>query len=291
MNRGGLNLSANWTIRHILNWTRNYFKQAGITQPRLEAEILLAHCLGADRLYLYLNPDKPLSSSERAVYRDLVKQRHGGTPLQHLTREVLFYGLRFKVKKQVLIPRPETEELVDQALHAGKVEQSKRCLDLGTGSGVIAVCLAKYLASSTVTAVDVSNGALELAKENAALNDVENKIDFVRSDWFSDVDGEFDLIVSNPPYIDEAGLDDLPSEVHDHEPENALNGGNSGTEQIENLLSCLLPHATANALVLLEIGDSQAQRVQVLASKAGLIDIRVEHDLADKERFVIGRCP
>jgi len=288
---GGETLATEWTIREVLNWTRGYFEAAGIIQPRLEAEILLAHSLDVDRLHLYLTPDKPLTAEERARYRTVVQKRHSGTPLQHLTGEVSFYGLRFRVRSDALIPRPETEELLDQALKLAPRDTDSTCLDLGTGSGVIAVCLARYLPRSTVTAVDVSPETLTLAQENARLNEVDARIRFVAGDWFDGLNDAYDLIVSNPPYVDEASLDDLPREVRDHEPRAALDGGRDGVEQIARVVRGAPAHLTSGGHLLLEIGHDQAAVVTGFMETAGFTDVRVEADLAGKDRLAVARWP
>lgn len=289
--RRGRTLRGNWTIRDILKWTRGYFRDGGIVQPRLEAEILLASVLGVDRLHLYLYPEQPLTPEERLRYRDVIKKRRNGVPLQHLTGEVSFLGLRFRVTREALIPRPETEELVEKALAALPRDREVFCLDLGTGSGVIAVCLAKFHPLARVTAVDVSESALALAAENAERHDVSERITFIKSDWFSRVDERFDLIVSNPPYVDEQEIKTLSTEVRRHEPRIALDGGSGGTQRIEELANGLREHLRPGASVLLEIGDGQAQRVAEQMSRVGLVETLVEQDLAGKQRFVIGRCP
>ncbi len=289
--RRGRTLGGNWTIREILKWTRGYFRDAGIVQPRLEAEILLASVLDVDRLHLYLYPDQPLTSQERLRYREVIKRRRSGVPLQHLTGEVSFLGLRFRVTWEALIPRPETEELVEKALEALPRDQEVRCLDLGTGSGVIAICLAKFHPLARVTAVDISDEALALAKENAERHAVSDRITFLKSDWFSQVRERFDLIVSNPPYVDEKGLMALPVEVRGHEPRIALDGGTGGTQRIGELATGLRDHLMPGASVLLEIGEGQGQRVAEQMTRVGLVGTLVEQDLAGKERFVIGRCP
>jgi release factor glutamine methyltransferase len=263
----------------------------GIVQPRLEAEILLASVLGVDRLHLYLYPEQPLSADERLRYREVIKQRRSGVPLQHLTGEVSFLGLRFRVTSEALIPRPETEELVEKALAVLPRDQAVHCLDLGTGSGVIAICLAKFHPQAEVTAVDVSEEALALARENAERHDVLDRIAFVQSDWFSRVDERFDLIVSNPPYVDERELATLPVEVRGHEPRVALDGGVDGTQRIRELAADLRDHLRPGASVMLEIGEGQGQGVVEQMVSIGLVETLVEEDLAGKERFVIGRCP
>jgi len=288
---GGTKLAVEWTIRKVLNWTRGYFKDAGITQPRLEAEILLAYALGVERLQLYLSPDQPLTIEERSRYRSVVQERKAGTPLQQLIGEVTFFGLRFKVAKDALIPRPETEELLERVLRLAPRERDIRCIDLGTGSGVIAVCLARYLARATITAVDISEAALCLARENAEMNGVSDRITFRESDWFEHVDGQFDLVVSNPPYVAADDLDGLPPEVRLHEPTVALDGGRDGLERIEALIGSVRERVLPGGAILLEIGHGQAERVTALLRDAGLREVVVEPDLAGVERFAVARCP
>lgn len=288
---GGTELTVEWTIRKVLNWTRGYFKDAGITQPRLEAEILLAHALDVERLQLYLSPDQPLTQDERSRYRGVVQQRKSGTPLQYLIGEVSFFGLRFKVDREALIPRPETEELLERVLRLAPRDRDIRCIDLGTGSGVLAVCLARYLPRAEVIAVDISDAALHLAQENARLNGVDDRISFLQSDWFETVSGQFDLIVSNPPYVATDELASLSPEVRLHEPTVALDGGADGLDRIEALIGAVREHVLPGGALLLEIGHGQAERVTALLRDAGLNDIAVEADLAGVERFAVARCP
>ncbi len=288
---GGTTLSTEWTIREVLNWTRGYFEAAGIVQPRLEAEILLAHALDVDRLNLYISPDQPLTVDERTRYRTVVKKRREGTPLQHLIGEVQFFGLRFRVSREALIPRPETEELLDHILKLVPRDCDISCLDLGTGTGVIAVCLARYFPQAAITAVDVSEDALELARANAALNGVEDRITFIESDWFNCVSGCFDLIASNPPYVDEAELEKLPKEVGEHEPRVALDGGPAGLREIAKLIEALPGYMNADGLLFLEIGHGQDVAVIEMLEKSGLVDAHAESDLAGKNRYVVARWP
>jgi release factor glutamine methyltransferase len=275
----------------VLNWTRGYFEGAGIAQPRLEAEILLAHALEVERLHLYLSPDKPLTADERTKFRTFIQKRHAGTPLQHLIGEVSFYGLRFRVRRDALVPRRETEELLDRTLRLVPRDEAARCLDLGTGSGVIAVCLARYLPRASVTAVDISATALELARENALLNGVDGRVVFLESDWFQSVSGDFDLIVSNPPYVDTDALGELAAEVRDHEPRVALDGGKGGIEQINLLVAGAGDHLAAGGKLLLEIGHGQGDRVRELLMGSGLESVSIERDLSGLERFASARRP
>ena len=288
---GGTKLAVEWTIREVLNWTRGYFKDAGITQPRLEAEILLAHALDVERLHLYLSPDKPLTTDERTRYRAVVQERKSGVPLQHVVGEVSFFGLRFKVRRDALIPRPETEELLERALKMASRDRDIRCIDLGTGTGVIAVCLARYLPRAEVSAVDISPEALQLAEENARSNGVEERITFIQSDWFDGVTGRFDLVVSNPPYVDTEELERLSPEVRLHEPRVALDGGAAGLERIEALIGGLRERLLPGGGILLEVGHAQAEQVSRWLTAAGLSEIAVETDVAGVERFVVARCP
>ena len=278
-------------MRQVLNWTRGYLRDGGIVQPRLEAESLLAYALGVDRLHLYLNPDKPLTAEERARFREVIKRRRSGIPIQHLIGEVLFYGLRFRVTEDALIPRPETEQLVEHALENASRGKGIACLDLGTGAGVIAVCLARYLPEATVTAVDVCAEALELARDNAELNGVDDRITFVESNWFDRVTGRFDLVVSNPPYVAEEEMALVSAEVREHEPHVALDGGRRGIQRIEELTSELRQHLQPCGTVIMEIGNGQGADVVSMLEGIGLEETRIEKDLAGRERFVISRCP
>ena len=286
-----MTLGSKWTVREILNWTRDYFQKAGIVQPRLEAEILLAHVLDVDRLYLYLNPDKPLSPDERTQYRKVIKRRHAGTPLQQLTGTTSFFGLPITVDEGTFIPRPETEELLDWTLQLAPRDQRIDCLDLGTGSGVIAVCLARFLPLSRVTAVDISEEALRLARRNAEINGVLDSISFLESDWLNAIAGTFDLVVSNPPYVPVEGLDNLPKEIRQYEPRAALDGGRNGIEQIKTIIGQLPAHTHAGSIILLEIGDGQGGAVVRQFEQCGFVGVESQHDLAGHERFVIARWP
>ena len=288
---GGATLSTQWTVREVLNWTRGYFEEAGIVQPRLEAEILLAHALDVERLNLYVSPDQPLTVDERSRYRTAVKKRRDGTPLQHLIGEVQFFGLRFRVSRDALVPRPETEELLDHILKLVPRDRDIACLDLGTGTGVIAVCLARYFPRAAVTAIDVSQSALDLAGGNAALNGVEDRVTFIQSDWFERISGRYDLIASNPPYVDEEELDGLPVGVREHEPREALNGGPGGLREIARIIEGLPDHMNSDGLLFLEIGCGQDVAVSEMLENGGFVDVRTEYDLAGKKRYAVARWP
>ncbi len=281
-------LGDNWTIRKVLSWTRGYFADCGIPQPRLEAEILLAHALAVDRLHLYLSPEKPLSEKERNIYRALVTDRQRGVPLQLLIKEISFLGLRFKVDYGIFIPRSETEELVELVLRRVTRDRELTCLDLGTGVGVIAICLAKFLSSSRVVAIDYSTEALALAAQNAQLNGVSERIVFVQSNWFSSVHGKFDLIVTNPPYVREDRITTLSKEVRDYDPRIALSGGDDGLEAITAIIDCVPKYVKDGALLAVEVGDDQAEKIrEKLALITQIAKVETASDITGKERFVL----
>lgn len=278
----------NWTIRKVLSWTRGYFADSGIPQPRLEAEILLAHALTVDRLHLYLSPEKPLSEEERNIYRTLVTDRQRGVPLQLLTKEISFLGLRFKVDHDIFIPRSETEEMVELILRRTTRDRELTCLDLGTGAGVIAICLAKFLSSARVVAIDYSTEALTLAAQNAQLNGVSERIFFVQSNWFSSVHGKFDLIITNPPYIIEDRITTLSKEVRDHDPHIALSGGEDGLEAITAIIDRAPEYVNNGALLAMEVGDDQAEKVtEKLCRITEISKVETVNDITGKERFVL----
>jgi len=278
----------NWTIRKVLSWTRGYFADSGIPQPRLEAEILLAHALAVDRLHLYLSPEKPLSEEERNIYRNLVTSRQRGVPLQLLTKEISFLGLRFKIDHNIFIPRSETEEMVELILRRTTRDRELTCLDLGTGAGVIAICLAKFLSLSRVIAIDYSTEALALAAQNAQLNGVSERIVFVQSNWFSSVHGKFDLIVTNPPYIIEDRITTLSKEVRDHDPHIALSGGKDGLEAITAIINQVPKYVKNSTLLAMEVGDDQAEKIkEKLDSITEISKVETVNDITGKERFVL----
>lgn len=232
-----------------------------------------------------------MTSDERSRYRAAVLERRSGVPLQHLIGEVSFFGLRFKVRPDALIPRPETEELLERALKLAPRDRPTKCIDLGTGAGVIAVCLARFLPRADVTAIDISPAALALARDNARINGVEERIAFVESDWFAEVGGKFDLVVSNPPYVAAEDLEGLPPEVRDHEPRVALDGGKGGLEKLRTLIDQGRERLLPAGALLLEVGCGQAETVAQWLREANVGEVEVETDIAGTERFVIVRCP
>src|SRR5688572_29683534 len=241
------------TVLEVLQSTTAYFKKREIESPRLNAEHLLAHVLKRKRMELYLEFERPLAEEELAPLRDLVRRRGQGEPLQHLLGTVEFCGQTFLCDKRALVPRPETEQLVE-ILADGRLQNADcRILDVGTGSGVIALSLAAKFPEATVTAIDVSNEALELARENAERLALSNRIEFVKSDLLLYVSDVYDLIVANLPYIASADRAALSREVR-HDPEIALFGGEGGDEVIRRLIDAARAHLSAGGLLALELG-------------------------------------
>ena len=279
----------NWTVRRILDWTIPHLKSHGSESPRLDAEILLAHARGCPRIQLYTNYDQPLTDEQRAVMRDLVKRRAAAEPVAYLVGHREFFGLDFRVTKDVLIPRPDTETLIVEALEGLKPLAQPRVLDIGTGSGCIAIALAVRCPQAIVTAVDLSEPALAIARENSDKHDVSDRIQFLCGDLFAPlVDAApFDLIASNPPYIASAEIETLQPDVRLHEPRSALDGGPDGLDIIRRVITdaprYLLPHGK----LLIEISGEQAEAVtQLLTANGSYDDIAVLKDLAKQPRVV-----
>ena len=212
-----------WTILDVLSWTTEYFKSKKITNPRLDAELIISYVLKIKRLDIYLKFDQPLISSEKSKIREYVKRRGQREPLQYIIGEIDFYNCKIKVNGNVLIPRPETEYMVDIIIKENF--KPRKILDLCTGSGAIAISLKKQLIDVNVKASDISENALELAKKNAIIN--KSDIQFIHSDLFEDIHEKFDLIVSNPPYVDENIYKTLEPEIF-FEPKLALVSSDNG---------------------------------------------------------------
>lgn len=284
----GYILSKNWTVKEILDWTRGYFKEAGIEKARLEAEQLLAHTLDVDRLNLYIDPDRPLDEEELDQFRPLVKERKSGRPLQYLTGQVSFMGLTLEIDDRALIPRPETEEMTEEILSQFREREELKVLDLGTGSGAIAIALARFLVRPEILAVDRNPETLELAINNAERNELVDRVEFRESDWFSEVNGQFDVIVSNPPYVESSELAELKGEVKDHEPREALDGGEDGLREVENILDEAGNYLTDHGAIFLEIGHDQGDRVKELAASRDLTGVDIRKDTQGKDRVIYG---
>lgn len=276
------------TIGELINLSAGYLQDKGCSSPRLDAELLLGHVLGLDRLDLYLNYDKPLNTKEVEQYRRLIGQRGQRIPVAYLTGEREFYALPLKVNRNVLIPRPETEFVVDKVLELVEPVQPLQVLDLGTGSGAIALALACQDPNFNITAVDISHEALQVAAANARLLEVENQVTFLESDLFSQVSGKFSVICSNPPYIKREELAQLSPEVG-AEPALALDGGQDGLEFYRRILNQAASFLEQPGFVVLEIGWDQALQVRLLGEAAGLTWLETARDYGGQERVVVFR--
>lgn len=275
------------TTLEVLNAAASYLEKRGVESARLNAEHLLAHVLGMPRrIELYLQFERPLSEVERAPLRDLVKRRGEGVPLQHLLGEVEFCGRLFICDARALIPRPETELLVELVLKESASASSM--LDVATGSGVIGLSLALSRPDVAVTLCDISPEALSLAAANALRHGVADKVARRESDLLDTVEGIFDVIVSNPPYIPTSDIATLSREVQ-NDPVLALDGGADGLRIVERLIKDSLTKMTSGGLLAMEIGHDQASRVVEILKMNNFRDIVVHRDYQDVERFVFSR--
>jgi release factor glutamine methyltransferase len=265
-----------WTIKTLLETTTDYLNKKAIESPRLTAEILLAHQLEIDRVKLYLDFDRPLNDREVSGYRSLIRRRLNREPIQYITGVQEFWSMEFTVNPKVLIPRPESELLVEQVISLYKEQkpadgQSIRVLDLGTGSGVLAIALARELEDACIWASDISQEAIDRAILNARRHGVEDRIQFVVGDLlqpFMDLEFTFDVIVSNPPYIASEEFDILPPEIRDHEPRVALDGRKEGMFFIEKIIREGSNKLNPGGWLLLEMDSGQITKALNLIEKA-----------------------
>lgn len=259
-----------WSSRRLLAWTTGYLHEKGVDSPRLAAEMLLAHVLETPRLKLYLDPDRPASPLERAAFRELVERAAAHEPVQYLVGHAHFFSLTFEVDRRVLIPRPSTETLVEHVIqHARRTPgyATPYIADIGTGSGAIAVSLAKNLPQARIVATDVSAEALELARKNAAKHGVTDRIEFRLGRTYEPVTGgPYQFIVSNPPYIGDEEWRQVAPNVKNHEPVTALRSGADGLDVLRELIAGAHERLADPGQLVLEIAASQKQAVLDLAA-------------------------
>ena len=280
-----------WTILDLLKATTAYFESHEVTPARLTAEILLAHTLKLRRLDLYLRTDQPCSPKERETFRELVKRRSKGEPAQYLVGQAEFWSLSFKVDARVLVPRADTEVLVEEAVSFLKARHPKgeglRVLDLCTGSGCVAIALRKELPGLTVVAVEKDPGAFEVAKQN--VEHLKQPVEVLLGDLYEPVVGQtFDLIVSNPPYIPSADIAGLSREVSQFEPKLALDGGPDGLDVARRIYAGASAHLTPNGACLIEIDQEQGSAAKQLAERAGF-SVRLRRDYESRDRVVVAK--
>jgi release factor glutamine methyltransferase len=248
-----------WTIGRLLDWTTKFLQQKGSESPRLDSEVLLAHALGCKRIDLYARHGEEAPEQGRQRFRELVRQRVEGCPVAYLVGRKEFFSLEFTVNRAVLIPRPDTECVVDECLRLAKTQTAPSILDVGTGSGCLAVAVAKHHKTAQVSAVDISSEALAVASQNAAKHGVAERVRFLQGDLFAPIpSGErFDFILSNPPYIPHDDIAKLAPGVRDYEPHAALDGGADGFAVFDRLIAEAPEYLKPEGYLLIEIGSPQ----------------------------------
>ncbi|MEO5729701.1 MAG: peptide chain release factor N(5)-glutamine methyltransferase [Byssovorax sp.] len=280
-----------WTIRRVIAWAADDLKKRGMPSPRLDVELLLGHVLKVDRIALIIDADRPLAKEELAAYRALHMRRRGGEPTAYLLGVREFYGRSFRVDKRVLIPRPDTEALVEVALERTRpLSLSARVLDLCTGSGCVAISIARERPTMSVTGADISPGALTVARENAVRLGAVT-LGLAQSDLFQAFDPalrKFDLITANPPYIADEEIPTLAVDIHKFEPRLALAGGADGLDLVRRILAEAPPFLAPGGVLAMEIGAGQSPEVMRLFAEAGFEDIEARRDYGGHERVVSG---
>jgi release factor glutamine methyltransferase len=276
------------TVLEVLQSTTAYFKKRDIESPRLNAEHLLAHTLQRRRIELYLEFERPLAETELGPLRELVRRRGQGEPLQHLLGTVEFAGRVFLCDKRALVPRPETEELVERIIQSTINHQPATILDVGTGSGVIALTLAAQFPEAEVDAVDISDDALALARENAARLDLQGRVRFAKGHLLTEVEGAFDLIAANLPYVATGDRPALSREVL-HDPAVAVFAGERGDELVRELISAARDRLRPGGMLALEVGIGQAEDLAALLAEKNYHDVVSIRDYCGVTRFIFGR--
>lgn len=281
-----------WTVGRLLAWTTEWLGGKGSDSPRLDAEVLLAHVRGCQRIMLYAAFDEEVAEETRSRFRELVRRRAAGEPVAYLVGHREFFSLSFAVSPAVLVPRPETETVVSRVLDLCRDGTAPRILDVGTGSGAIAITLAKKLSRAVIAASDLSPAALAVAKDNAARHGVTDRVTFVEADLLSDprLAGPWDVIASNPPYVRESEFASLPRDVRDHEPRGALVAGPRGVEVVERLVAESVSRLALGGWLVIEAGPLVSDDVQaVLAATKEFEPGPVIADLAGLPRVFQAR--
>jgi release factor glutamine methyltransferase len=274
-------------ILNVLNKAIFILESNGFKSPRLDAEVLLSSCLKKERTSLYTHPEQSLTEKEHEEFQQWVERRKHGEPVAYIVGEKEFWSLLFQVNNHVLVPRPETEILVEEVLKvcSGITERNFRILEIGTGCGAISVALASELKSAQIVATDISQEALAVALENAKNNNVEQRISFLPGNLFQPVSGKFDIIVSNPPYISQEEYDKLPFEVRGFEPKSALLAGDDGTVLHRAIMEGGKYYLHNGGWLFMEIGAGQKYRIENMLKESNLYDnIAFRFDYAGVER-------
>jgi len=284
-----------WTTKNLLDWTTGFFKRKGVDSPRLAAEMLLAYVLATTRLRLYMEPGRPASDAELTAFRELVQRAAAHEPVDYLIGSAPFFSLTLRVTPAVLIPRPSTEALVEHVLQDARRQDAPAeptLADIGTGSGAMAVAIAKHWPSAQVVATDPSPGALKLARENAEAHGVAERIEFSQGSLLEPLaDKLCDYLLSNPPYISEAEWAEVPPNVKDYEPGEALRAGADGLDYIRPLVQQAPHYLREGGQLVVEIAASQKQAVlELAAQRPGLIEPRVLEDHEALPRVLVARA-
>jgi len=282
-----------WSVRRVLTWAADDLKRRGHEAARLEVELLLGSVLGLDRIGLVLQSERPLAAPELAAFRELFKRRRAGEPVAYLLGEREFYGITLRVDARVLVPRPDTECLVEVALERTRARSMLgQALDICTGSGCVAIAFARQRPTWTVTASDISPDALAVATDNAHRTGAIRNVRLLQGSIFEAVRGErFDLITANPPYIPAAEIAGLPVDVRDFEPRLALDGGPDGLDIAREIVRQAPEHLTPGGLLALEIGSDQGDQTLEILRAGGFCDVELARDLAGRARVVSGYGP
>jgi len=272
-----------WKISEIINWAADLLNSKDIENSKLDSEYIISHVLRMSRLELNLHQEDEVAENDLSLIQSMISRRGKNEPLQYILGETDFYGLTFIVNEHVLIPRPETELLVEKIIKENPT--AEEILEIGTGSGAIAIALAANIRNVKIMAVDISNEALQIARENAAKNNVN--INFCSSDVFENVTGKYDMIVSNPPYISEIVYETLPDEIKKYEPKNALLADQEGIYFYQKILQQAKEYLTEKGKIYFEIGYNLSESIKKVAKENGFRNIETVKDLNGFDRMMV----
>jgi release factor glutamine methyltransferase len=278
------------TVLEAITKGAEFLERKGVDSPRLQSELLLAHILNLPRLRLYLEFERALKTEQSDAFRELLVKRGNRAPLQHLTGSTSFCGCPILCTSAVLIPRPETESLAEAAWNfLNQLNRPATLLDVGTGSACIPIAIVAHAKNARATAVDISDEALVIARQNVEKNNFTDRIELRQSNLFSALNPEekFDLIVSNPPYIASAEIETLQAEVRDHDPRLALNGGADGLDFYRSIAAEAPKHLAQGGQLMVEFGDGQAESLRVLFTSRGWTVLKILRDLSQRDRILI----
>jgi release factor glutamine methyltransferase len=285
-----------WTVRELMKSAIEFLAEKGFDEARLNSELLLAHALHMERIQIYTSFDKPLDDREVAEFRSLFERRLKHEPLQYITGSTSFMGLQFGVNPSVLIPRPETETLIEEAVAACRkfpAEKRIEILDIGTGSGNIAVAVVKFVKNAHVTTVDISEPALECARENARFHHVDDRIDFFQMDILQPIDiiktKKYDFLLSNPPYVAQRDWEALQPEIVKYEPQNAVTDHADGLTFYKRIAGIASELLTEEGVVMVEVGYGQAGSVENIFAESGFKGISIVKDMQNVPRVLCGQ--